>query len=63
MKAEKDFVNTMVGLIFIVLIGVAFFLLFQEQIMAIATSVFDLVKNQFDALTPPAGYSVPFLGK
>ena len=45
MKAEKDFVNTMVGLIFIVLIGVAFFLLFQEQIMAIANSVFELINK------------------
>lgn len=53
MKAEKDFVNTMVGLIFIVLIGVAFFLLFQEQIMAIANSVFELINKQFNAL--PAG--------
>ena len=53
MKAEKDFVNTMIGLIFIVLIGVAFFLLFQEQIMAIANSVFELINKQFSAL--PSG--------
>ena len=53
MKAEKDFVNTMVGLIFIVLIGVAFFLLFQEKIMEIANSVFELINKQFNSL--PAG--------
>ena len=50
MKAEKDFVNTMIGMIFIVLIGVGFFTLFNKEILAIAESVVTLIKKQFNAL-------------
>lgn len=53
MKAEKDFVSTMIGMIFIVLIGVAFFTMFRTEIMAIAESVFKLINKQFGDL--PAG--------
>ncbi|MDV7678461.1 MULTISPECIES: hypothetical protein [Erysipelothrix] len=47
MYAEKDFVNTLIGLIFIVIIGIAFFALFQTQIMDIARAVFDKVNGLF----------------
>ena len=61
MKAEKDFVNTMIGLIFIVLIGVAFFMLFQDQIMAIADKVYALINKQFDVVFPKVGSILPLL--
>ena len=61
MKAEKDFVNTMIGMIFIVLIGVAFFTLFNKEITQIATDVFTKINEQFSSIKPGAGFILPLL--